>query len=283
LVNVNYSLVGANGDTIAFDYSNYVLNPEFTGFGIPPAQVRIEQSAGDGGVFRHAKRGVRQVDLAVTVLGTNRNDVQTKLRRLSRLLQNSAGATKLVATYSDNTTLELSGYYVGGAESQWGSNAGLIWNRWGISLECPNPYWQTGIQESFTIGTGGTGRGLLPELSKMKVSSSSTLGVVTVNNAGDVPTFPTWVITGPVKELEITNGVQRFGFDQIFSGEVITVNTELGTVTNADGENVYSRLDPVPKLFSLQPGITGLNVNGIETDLNFNVQLTYSPRFEVVH
>ena len=280
---MNYSLVGANGDTIAFDYANYVLNPEFTGFGIPPAQVRIEQSAGDGGVFRHAKKGVRQVDLAVTVLGTDRGDVQTKLRRLSRLLQNSSGPTKLVATYTDGARLELTGYYVGGAESQWGTDAGLIWNRWVISLQCPNPYWQSGIQESFNIGTGGTGRGLLPQLTKLKVSSSSTLGVVTVNNAGDVPAFPIWVITGPVVDLEITNGVQRFGFDQIFSGEVITVNTETATVTNADGENQYFRLDPVPKLFALPPGTTGINVNGLETDLNFNVQLTYSPRFEVVH
>lgn len=280
---MNYSLVGANGDTIAFDYANYVLNPEFTGFGIPPAEVRIEPSAGDGGVFRHAKKGVRQVDLAVTILGTNRGDVQTKLRRLSRLLQNSSGPTRVVANYSDSTSLELSGYYTGGAESQWGSNAGLIWNRWVISLQCPNPYWQSGIEESFTIGTGGTGRGLLPQLSKLKVSSSSTLGVVTVNNAGDVPTFPTWVITGPVVDLEITNGVQRFGFDQIFSGEVITVNTETATVTTADGENAYSRLDPVPKLFTLPPGTTGININGLDTDLNFNVVLTYSPRFEVVH
>ena len=49
MVNVNYSLTGSNGDSIAFDYSNYILNPEFMGFGIPRAQVRIDPSAGDGG------------------------------------------------------------------------------------------------------------------------------------------------------------------------------------------------------------------------------------------
>ena len=62
MVSVNYSLIGANGDTIEFDYSSYILNPDFLGFNIPPAQVRIESSAGDGGVFRHAKRGVRNLD-----------------------------------------------------------------------------------------------------------------------------------------------------------------------------------------------------------------------------
>lgn len=283
MVDVNYALVGANGDTIVFDYDEFILNPDFTGFGIPPAEVRIEKSAGDGGVFRHAKKGVRQVDLAVTILGDNRADVQVKLRRLSRLLQNSLGPTKLVANYTDNTSLELTGFYVGGAESQWGSNAGLIWNRWVISLQCPNPFWQSGILESFSIGSGGTGRGLLPQLSKLKVSSSSTLGVVAVNNAGDVPAFPTWTITGPVKNLVITNGIQQYGFSRIFGGETITVDTETATVTNVDGENQYFRLDPAPKLFLLPPGITGLNVLGDDIDLNFNVQLVYSPRFEVVH
>lgn len=283
MTTVNYSLIGSNGDVITFDYLNYVLNPNFIGFGIPPAEVRIEASAGDGGVYRHSKKGVRDIDLAVTILGTDRADVQTKLRRLSRLLQDSTGATQIVANYSDGTSLNLRGHYVGGAESQWGANAGQVWNRWVLSFQCPNPYWQTSVSEAFTIGAGGTGRGLLPQLSKLKVSSSSTLGVVTVNNAGDVPAYPIWTITGPVVNLEITNGTQSFGFASVFSGEVITVNTETATVTDNNGDNAYSRLEPAPKLFSLPPGSTGINVNGIETDLNFNVQLSYSPRYEVVH
>ena len=121
MVNVNYSLVGANGDEITFDYSEFILNQNFVGFGIPPAQVRIENSAGDGGVFRHSKRGVRDVDLPITVLGTDRNDVQTKLRRLSRLLQDTSGPTKIKATYSSGESLTLDAHYVGGAESQWGN------------------------------------------------------------------------------------------------------------------------------------------------------------------
>lgn len=121
MVSVNYALIGANNDTIEFDYSTYVLNPEFAGFGVPPSQVRIEESAGDGGVFRHAKRGVRNVDLAITVLGTDRADVQTKLRRLAKLTQHTYGPLIIEARYSDGIRLRLRGYYVGGAESQWGS------------------------------------------------------------------------------------------------------------------------------------------------------------------
>jgi len=64
---------------------------------------------------------------------------------------------------------------------------------------------------------------------------------------------------------------------------VLTVNTETGAVTNSGGDNLYARLDVAPKLFSLPPGTTGLTILGTDTDLDFNVLLTYSPRYEVIH
>jgi hypothetical protein len=284
LVNVTYSLEGSNGDVIAFDNVDYVLKTGILGFGIPPTAVRIEESAGDGGVWRHTKRLARDLDLPITVFGTSRGDVQLKLRRLGTLLQDAEGAPKLRATYDDGTSVFINVHYTGGGETNYDNkSSGLTWASWTISLRAPNPFWLSGIQEEFSIGTGGSGRGLLPQLSKMKVSSSSTLGVVTVINSGDVSTFPVWVISGPVKSLVITNGTQQFSFADVFSGEVITINTETATVTNADGENVYARLGPAPKLFTLPPGTTGINVTGLDTDQNFNIQLNYSPRYEVIH
>lgn len=279
---MNYSLIGSNEDEIVFDYSNYVLNPDFTGFGIPTSQVRIEASAGDGGVFRHAKRGVRNVDVSITTLGTDRADVQTKLRRLSRILQNSIGPITLRASYSNGESLDLFLYYTGGAESQWGSDAGMIWNRWGLSFQAPNPFWQSSVQESFEIGTGSTGRGLLPELTKLKVSSSQTLGVVTVDNQGDVPAYPIWTISGPVTDLVISDGTNSFGFAEILPGVILTINTEDASVVDQFGENQYPLLEPAPKLFRLQPGVSTISVIG-EADPGFSASLSYSPRYEVVH
>ena len=284
MVNVTYSLEGSNDDSITFDYSTYVLNTGLTGFGIPPTSVRIEASAGDGGVYRHSKRLPRDVDLPITIFGADRGEVQNNLRRLGRILQDNQGPTQIKADYSDGTSLFLPLHYTGGGETVWGSTtAGLTWCRWVVSMRAPNPFWLSAIEEQFSIGTGSTGRGLLPLLTKMKVSSSSTLGVVTVVNAGDVKAFPIWQITGPVSDLVISNGVEQFGFANVFSGEVLTVNTETGAVTNSGGDNLYARLDVAPKLFSLPPGTTGLTILGTDTDLDFNVLLTYSPRYEVIH
>ena len=284
MVDVNYSLVGSNGDTITFDYSTYVLNPDFTGFGIPPAQVRIEPSAGDGGVFRHSKKSVRDVDLAVTILGTDRADVQTKLRRLSRLIQDTSGPTRINANYTDGETVFLEGHYVGGAESQWGSSAGMVWNRWVISFQCPQPYWEKDDEVSFIIGEEPTGRGLLPQLTKLKVSSGQTLGEVTINNVGDVPSYPKWTILGPITNLSISNGTQTFTIpSEIEAGVLITVDTLTGDVYNEAGDNLYSLLGPAPKLFQLPPGFSTITVTGDDVSAGTRVGFYYKPRFEVVH
>ena len=97
-------------------------------------------------------------------LGTDRADVETKLRRLARLLQDNNGATKIVANYSDGSSVFLEAHYVGGAETQFGSDATNYFCRWVIQMQAPQPYWATVTSQSFTVGSGSTGRGLLPQL-----------------------------------------------------------------------------------------------------------------------
>jgi len=284
LVNVNYALIGANGDEIVFDYQNYVLNPDFMGFNVPPALVRIENSAGDGGVFRHAKRGVRVLDLPITVLGTDRADVETKLRRLGKLTQNVFGPLILEARYTDGTRLRLETYYTGGAEGQWGSSGGQVWARWTLSLQAPQPYWQSSIIEQFTVTRGSTGRGLLPQFSKLRISSSQAIGTVLVNNTGDVPMFPRYQITGPITDLVISSNGSSFGFtDPILAGETININTETGEVTDETGANVYSLLTPAPKLFRIPVGESAILISGTDVTDDTRVDVFYAKRFEVVH
>lgn len=70
MVNVTLSLVGANGDEIVFtDAGDFVLTTGLSGMGIPSTSVRIDDSASDGGVWRFSKRGIREMDLPVVVLG----------------------------------------------------------------------------------------------------------------------------------------------------------------------------------------------------------------------
>lgn len=285
MVDVTISLVGSNGDTIELlDDGDFVLLSGVTGFGIPTTNVRIDDSAGDGGTWRHTKKGIRDLDLPIAILGTDSADVQNKLRRLSRLLQTSGGATKIVATMHDGSSLFLEAHYVGGAETQFGSDANGHFCRWVLQMQAPQPYWQTSVEESFNIGAGSSGRGLLPELTKLKVSSSQTLGVVTVDNEGDVVIQPRWVIRGPVTGLVISNGSQSFSFPaEILAGVTYTVDTGTGEVLDDNNLNVYYLLGTAPKLFGLEPGVTGISVTGTGASPDTQITCYYSPRYEVIH
>lgn len=285
MVDVTISLVGANGDTIELaDNGDFVLTTGVTGFGIPATNVRIDPSAGPGGVWRFTKRGVRDLDLPIVVLGTDRADVETKLRRLARLLQDNNGATKIVANYSDGSSVFLEAHYVGGAETQFGSDATNFFCRWVIQMQAPQPYWATVTSQSFTVGSGSTGRGLLPQLTKLKVSSSQALGVVNVNNPGDVPTYPVWTLRGPMDFATVTDGTNTFTYNAaIVVGETITINTETGEVTDNLGVNKYANMGAAPKLFPLQPGLTSLNISGTGATSSTVITCFYSPRYEIIH
>jgi len=285
MVDVTISLIGANGDEILLaDNSDFVLATGVTGFGIPATSVRIDESATAGGVWRFSKRGVRDLDLPLVIMGTDRADVETKLRRVARLLQDGKGATKIVANYSDNTSVYLNAHYVGGAETQFGSDATSFFCRWVVQMQAPQPFWESEQTESFSITTGNTGRGLLPQLTKLKLTSSQTLGVVSVNNVGDVPIQPVWSIRGPVNDLVISNGTQSFGISTpIPLGSTITIDTGAGTVVDDAGTNLYALLNPAPKLFSLPPGTTSVSVNGVDATAETRITCNYSPRYEVIH
>lgn len=285
MVDVTISLVGSNGDTIALaDDGDFALASGVTGFGIPATSVRIDESAGNGGTWRHSKRGVRDVDLPILIFGTDRADVETKLRRLARLLQDTAGATRIVANYSNGDALFLEAHYVGGAETQFGSDAGATYCRWVIQMQAPQPFWESSNSQSFTISGGNTGRGLLPQLTKLKVSSSQALGTVSVVSSADVEVFPVWTIRGPISNLTVSNGEQSFGFNApLNAGESITIDTEAGTVTGDNGSNRYSLLSSAPKLFTFPTGTTLVEVNGTGATTDTYIRCDYALRYEVIH
>ncbi len=281
---MTYKLTGANGDTITFNTADYYLEPGLAGLGVAPTVVRIDESARDGGVYRFSRRGIREIDLPVTVLGSTPVDVETKLRRLARLTQDASGPTVLTAVRSTgDLTIDL--HYVGGAELEYGGETGgLQFARLVLSFQAPTPFWQSSTVQSFTLSAGTTGRGLLPKLEKLRVTSSNKLGVINVNNAGDVAVFPTYTVRGPVTDFKVSSRGLAWGFNTpVAEGETITVDTEAATVVDDSGANRYAILNAGPKLFSYPPGQSTVEVTGTGTTPSTFVSVQYASRFEVVH
>jgi hypothetical protein len=175
-------------------------------------------------------------------------------------------------------------YYTGGAESQWGENAGNTWCKWVLSLQAPQPFWQSTTIEQFTVTRGNTGRGLLPQLSKLRISSSQALGTVLINNTGDVPMFPTYRVIGPITNFAVSSNGSTFGFNEpLLAGEIIYINTATGEVYDEANANRYDILNPAPKLFKIPVGESSITISGTDVTDDTRVDVYYAKRYEVVH
>jgi hypothetical protein len=284
---VTLSMIGSNGDEIVFsNEGDYVLTVGLSGLGVPSTNVRIDESASDGGVWRFSKRGIREMDLPVVVFGTSEIDVEQKLRRLTNLLRDIDGGTVLRATYSTGEVWNLvDGHYSGGAETVKGEDSGISWTRIVLTMQFANPFWVRQQAESLSVAVA-TGDGtIIPHLAELRIIGSQAIGEVQIENDGDVDAFPVWIISGPADSVQITSqSNQSFIYDAVIStGEVITINTENATVVDATGANMYANLGVSPKLFTLPPGNSIVDIVAVGADADTLISLYYQPRKEVVH
>lgn len=288
MVNVSISLIGSNGDTIQLTNtdSDFILTTGVLGFGIPPTKVRIAESASDGGVWRYTKRGIRDIDLPIAVTGTNRQDVENKLRRLANLLQDIEGPTKIRATYTDGLAYELKAHYVGGGDVAYGPNSNGKLAKWVISMQAPNPFWEAVSPQNFTLNLSAN-RGLLKgnsSLSELRLSGQYGFGDVTLINPGDVVAFPVWTITGPCDNVSISQDGVGFSYDvPIAAGEQIIIDTAAGTVKDQNGVNKYAGLAPAPKLFAIKPGTQTASIIAFNSTNETVIAGNFKPRREVLH
>jgi phage-related protein len=286
MVNIQISLTGANGDTIELNNEDYVLQTGVRGFGIPNAVLRIDKSAGNGGVYRFSKRDIRELDLPIVVL-SNGGNLEEKLRRLANVLKS---AVTITASYDDGDAYELVAYYNGGAETQFGSNASNDFAVWALTMQAPQPFWTSKSPKQFSVSASSGTKGLLAapsgvsSLSRLLVKTDQALGLVNVENIGDVEAPIVWQIKGPSTNVAITlNGVGFEYTETITSSDTITIDSEKGTVVNQSGVNKYSYLSTAPKLFSVPSGNSVISITATGADSNTKISGFFKPRREVIH
>jgi phage-related protein len=287
MVDITLTLASATGEVIVIDDENYVIETGLRGFGVPNTVLRIDASAGDGGIFRFKKRDVRELDLPITVLGHDRADVETKLRKLARVF---ADKVTLTAVYSTGEAYQLDIYYAGGAETQFGEDAGLYHCRWVITAKAPQPYWTATQAVTFSVSGATATKGLLKAesgvntLSRLQVKSSQALGLVSVENVGDVPAPVTWTLKGPCDDVTILLDGVGFVYDAaLLSTDTITIDTNVGTVIDQTGANKYASLGAAPKLFSIPAGVQNLSIAATNATTATRISGYFNPRFEVIH
>lgn len=256
------------------------------GFHVAPTTLIKRQGAAGGQRWRRTRRGGRVIDLPVTILGDDRNDTEQKLRALVRLMQDDISAPRLVGTYPSGERLYAEFHYSAGADASYGTDTnGRTFCTWPLTLECDSPYWTSERQVQYSIGPANAGRGLLPKLSRLQVSSSQTLGTVQIENPGDVDAYPVWTLRGPgdagFKATRFDG--QSFQFNAaLTASDIITIDTLKKTVTDQNGNNRYADLAGSPKLFSVPKGTSTLSVIMTGTTSASLISLYFNPRQELV-
>lgn len=274
MIITTFKLIGANTDEIVLQTENtddYLLEKNVSGLALPPVNVNITEGAGDGGRYQSSRRLPRELDLPIWVLGSSRNDVETKLRRLGKLVSDRKGATKIQATIEDTVnmtseTFTLEGYYIGGFDIAY-NNATKTSAYVPLTFTSPQPYWVNEVETSYTIDTVGT-----------PVSET-----VTLNNIGDVEAFPIFEITGTISNVELSNENGSLTYaETITSPEIITIDTFNATVVNDAGVNKYENLDTAPKMFTLPAGESSFTLEATNMVEGSEVVIKWRTRREIV-
>lgn len=257
-----------------------------SGFGVAPTKLITREGASEGLRWRRTRRGGRVIVFPVTILADDRQAVEDKLRALVRLIQDDETTPRLVGLYPDGHKVYTEFHYSSGGDHTYGTDTdGRSRVDWTLNLVCESPYWTSDVAISYSIGPANAGRGLLPKLSRLQVSSSQTIGTVQLENPGDVESYPVWTIRGPGDAgfLAQRNDGQSFTFiEALGASDVITVDTLKKTVTDQNGDDRYDILGPAPKLFSIPKGKSNFTVVLTGTSPATLISMYFNPRQELV-
>jgi hypothetical protein len=161
-----------------------------------------------------------------------------------------------------------------------------------VQLLCPRGYWYdptpaTVVREAVT--------GLSFFAPYMRVSSGNTLGDSTLVNSGQLKTYPTWTVTGPMTALEasitydfrddrgrVRSVTETFTVTHTLTGgQQITITTDPPALTDDAGDSIFSDLTmPGSTLWGIPRGTSDCVFTVTGSGAGTKVELSYLKRFK---
>jgi phage-related protein len=231
---------------------------------------------------RNTRIKAREMDFPVEINGRTQMDIRNKLRNLLRIFNPLKGDGKIISVSPDGSQREISCRYQGGLEIQ---ESGQIWEKFVLVLKAFDPFWyetSTKVQ-TFTTGQPATFFPFFP----LRLSSSSVFADTTIDNTGDVETWPEWIITGPGENIVLRNlstgeVTHLDHIDAVLGvGESIIINTNpfSKTITKNDGTNLFYTMTDESSLWALQEGQNSIRLELANATTDSSIQLTYRNRY----
>lgn len=232
-----------------------------TGRGLPPVDFQdLVVPLQPGSAFRSVRDQRRDLVIPVLCDGSSKIDYREQLRTIARRLHPSSTSGVLQVATIDGTTRELDAWYVDGF--QW-IEEHPDWMTPSLLFRAVDPYWRDvdWAQTDYVTGTAATFFPFFP----LSLSSSEVFAADSVDNGGDVESWPMWMVTGPGSGLvlrNLTTGELLALTATLGAGESVTIDTTPGvkTVTKNDGTNLFSGLSSDSSLWSLAPGSNSIQI-----------------------
>jgi hypothetical protein len=240
--------------------------------------------------FQHGSllRGVlvrpREIDIPIYVDGNSEVDLRNQLRHLLRVLNPLKGDGKLRITSPDGSMREIICRYKGGMEISEKQNS-KIGNLQAVVLvlRAFDPFWYdtSTIVQTFKLNES---TGLFFPILPLRLASSTVFADISIDNTGDVETWPEWIITGPGENIVLRNlsTGEVMSIDvSLETGETLTIDTRPyhKTVTHNDGSNLFYTLSDDSSLWSLREGKNSIQIEMANATTDSNIQLAYRNRY----
>lgn len=251
-----------------------------------PPMRRVEEQVPlqAGARLRSVRHAGRDVMLMLWIDAASETALRTEIRELLFKLDATRGDGRLRVTAPGGDQRELTCRYVAGlempeVEGQW-SGPELQLAR--AVFRATDPYWYdvSTVSATYTTGTPATFFPFFP----LRLSASEVFADATLDNSGDVETWPTWTIVGPASSIvlrNLTTGKVLSLSTTLTAGESVSIDTRPGvkTVLRQDGTNLFSSLSATSSLWPLQRGTNAIRAEMSGATAASSVTVNYRRRY----
>jgi hypothetical protein len=254
-----------------------------TGQGLAPVLNQWFEGTGPGATLQGTRVLPRDLDLPLLIEGPDPAGVQSVLSRLVTIFKAETGSARLWLVRGSERRFTDVARTAGGDWTSGEDSDGETWVRTLVTVRAGDPYWTREEPAGFEVRIDDGGRGLLPLLGHLQLTSSLATGERVMENPGDANALPVWTVHGPGRNFTaVSPAGERLRWEGwVPAGETLTLSTITGTVVDGAGENRYDLLASAPRFWTVPPGISAAKVTLDDATTQSRITCTWQPRWEV--
>jgi hypothetical protein len=265
------------------DSRGYFTRTDIAGWGARAYELVTDPVAGGGESVRFIRANPARITWPLYIRGDTHLEFLQRWRDLraafmSTLWKGQTGTLRV--TRGDGTAREIDCFLEDGFQGQGGEN--WLYANAVLTLYAPEGSWRdtavVNVPRSYTPGSDF----LNPFPT---ISSSQILGRVPIDNAGELPAWPSWLITGPATVVTATNWTTSQSWvltTTLAAGETATINTlPRPTARGPVGQNLVGSFNwPDAYLWPLVSGTNDVEFVVAGASTGTSIQMVYQARYE---